>query len=149
VLGPSLTRAENASNEIIGKLVRREVPGVPRLQFPVVDVRDVAVAHVLAMTAPGVAGERFIVTSETAWYAEIARLLADSGYRVPTRQIPNFVTRAVSLFDPTLRFVVNRLGRRVQVSNDKVKTRLGWSGRPLRDMVLDTARHMTQPHAAS
>jgi dihydroflavonol-4-reductase len=143
VLGPSLTGAHNTSNEILGKLLRREIPGVPRIQFPLVDVRDLATAHVLAMTAQGVAGERFIVTTETAWYADIARLLAANGYRVPTFELPNLVTRAVSLFDPTVRLVVNRLGRRVQVSNAKVAARLGWSGRTLRETVLDAARHMT------
>lgn len=49
----------------------------------------------------------------------------------------------------TVRLVVNRLGRRVLVSNDKIKTPLGWSGRPLREIVLDAARHMTATPAVS
>ena len=142
VLGPSLTKAENASNEIVGKLVRREVPGLPRLQFPLVDVRDVAKAHVLAMTAPAAAGERFIVTSETVWYADIAATLKAEGFRVTTRVIPDFVTRFVALFDPTLRLISPRLGRRSLISNEKAKRELGWSGRGMREMVLDTARNM-------
>src|SRR6185369_5636491 len=142
VLGPSLTKAENASNEIVGKLVRRQVPGVPRLQFALVDVRDVATAHVLAMTAPKAAGERFIVTSETAWFKEIAETLKAAGFRVPTFEVPNFVTRIIALFDPTLRLVAPRLGRRTLISNEKAKRELGWSGRGMKEMVLDTARHM-------
>jgi len=142
VLGPSLSGAENASNEIVGKLVRRQVPGVPRLQFALVDVRDVATAHVLAMTAPKAAGERFIVTSETAWFKEIAETLKAAGFRVPTFEVPNFVTRIIALFDPTLRLVAPRLGRRTLISNEKAKRELGWSGRGMKEMVLDTARHM-------
>ena len=142
VLGPSLTKAHNASNEIVGKLVRREVPGLPRLQFPLVDVRDVAKAHVLAMTAPRAAGERFILTSETAWYKDIAETLKADGFRVPTFVIPDLVTRFVALFDPTLRLIAPRLGRRTLISNEKAKRELGWSGRGMKEMVLDTARNI-------
>jgi dihydroflavonol-4-reductase len=148
VLGPSLTGAENASNEIVGKLVRREIPGVPRLEFALVDVRDVAKAHVLAMTTPEAAGERFIVTSETAWYREIAGTLKAGGFRVPTLAVPDLVTRFVALFDPTLRLVVPRLGRHTLISNEKARRVLGWEGRGMKEMVLDTARHMTAERAA-
>ncbi len=71
VLGPSLTGVENPSNEIVGKLLRRDVPGCARIQFPLVDVRDVATAHALAMTTPGAAGERILLVSDCAWMREI------------------------------------------------------------------------------
>lgn len=149
VLGPSLTGTDNASNEIVGKLVRREIPGVPQLQFRLVDVRDVARAHVLAMTAPNAAGQRFIVSSDTAWMREIAQTLKGGGYRVPTFEIPNLITRFVALFDPTLRMIAPRLGRRVLLSTDKAARELGWSGRSMKEMVLDTARHISErPPAA-
>lgn len=149
VLGPSLTGADNASNEIVGKLVRREIPGVPQLEFGLVDVRDVAKAHVLAMTAPTAAGQRFIVSSDTAWMREIAQTLKGNGYRVPTFEIPNLVTRFVALFDPTLRMVTPRLGRRALLSAEKARRELGWSGRAMKEMVLDTAKHISErPPAA-
>jgi dihydroflavonol-4-reductase len=144
VLGPSLSGADNASNEIVGKLVRREIPGVPRLQFGLVDVRDVAKAHVLAMTTPNAAGQRFIVSSDTAWMREIAQTLKGNGYRVPTFEIPNLVARLVALFDPALRMVTPRLGRRSLLSAEKVRRELGWSGRSMKEMVLDTAKHMSE-----
>jgi len=149
VLGPSLSGADNASNEIVGKLVRREIPGVPQLQFGLVDVRDVATAHVLAMTAPGAAGQRFLVSSDAAWMREIAETLKGGGYRVPTFEIPNVVTRIVALFDPTLRMITPRLGRRALLSADKARRELGWSGRGMKEMVLDTAKHMSERPPAS
>lgn len=142
VLGPSLRRVDNASNEIVGKLLRREVPGVPRVNFGLVDVRDVAVAHVLAMTAKQAAGERFILFSETRSMKEIALTLAEAGYRVPTTQLPNFVVRLVALFDPVVRLVVDRLDRPFLTTSAKAERLLGWSCRPMKDMVVDTARHL-------
>jgi dihydroflavonol-4-reductase len=139
VLGPSLTGAANTSNEIVAKLLRRDVPGCPRIAFPLVDVRDVAKAHVLAMLAPPAAGERFLLVSDTAWMKQIAEVLAAAGYRVPTRELPNFMVRIAGWFDPTIRLVLEDLGKPALMSAEKAKTLLGWSGRSMRDMVLDTA----------
>jgi nucleoside-diphosphate-sugar epimerase len=147
VLGPSLTGADNTSNEIVGKLVRREVPGCPRIAFPLVDVRDVAKAHVLAMLAPDAAGERFLLVSDTAWMKEIADVLAAAGYRVPTRELPNFLVRLVGWFDPTVRLVLEDLDKPALMSAEKAKTRLGWSGRAMREMVLDTAKTLAARQA--
>jgi dihydroflavonol-4-reductase len=144
VLGPSLSGADNTSNEIVGKLLRREVPGCPRIEFPLVDVRDVARGHVLAMLHPAAAGERFLLVSDSAWMCDIARVLAQAGYRVPTRELPNFLVRFVSLFDPTLRLVVDDLGKPARMNGQKARDVLGWSGRPMRDMVLDTARAIAE-----
>jgi dihydroflavonol-4-reductase len=143
VLGPSLTQSDNTSNEIVGRILRRQIPGCPRLSLPLVDVRDVAKAHVLAMLTPAAAGERFLLVSDTAWMKQIAEVLAGAGYRVPTRELPNVLVRLVSVFDPTLRLIVHRLGKPALTSAEKAKTRLGWSGRSMREMVLDTARAMS------
>lgn len=144
VLGPSLRVTDNTSNEIVGKLLRREVPGIPRLQFGLVDVRDVATAHVLAMTTAKAAGERFILISDTAWMKEVAVVLAEAGYTVPTREVPNFLVRLVALFDPTARLVLGALGKPFLATSEKAQTLLGWSGRPMKEMVLDTARAMSE-----
>lgn len=140
VLGPSLSGADNASNEIVRKLLAREMPGVPRLMFSLVDVRDVADAHVRAMTVPEAAGRRFIVSEGEYWYVEIARLLAEAGHAVPTRVVPDWVVRALSWFDPTVRLVVDRLGRRSHVSSASARAVLGWSTRDMRETLRDTAR---------
>jgi dihydroflavonol-4-reductase len=142
VLGPSLTGADNVSNEIVGKMVRREVPGIPRFHFGVVDVRDVATAHVLAMTTEKAAGERFIVSSDEAWMKEMADVMAAAGFKVPTRVVPNFAVRILAIFDPTIRLVIGNLGKKVPLTSDKAKNLLGWTGRSMREMVVDTATSM-------
>ena len=102
VLGPLLRAERTTSVEVIRVLLARQVPAVPRLGFAVVDVRDVAVAHRLAMEVPEAAGNRYIAAGEHMWMGEIARVLAAEGYRVPTRPLPYWLMWAIGRFDPIL-----------------------------------------------
>jgi nucleoside-diphosphate-sugar epimerase len=149
VLGPSLDVHPNASNEIIRKLVRRELPGLPRLYFPVVDVRDVAAAHLLAMTSPRAAGGRFILSAHEAWYAELAAILRTGGHRVPSFPIPDWVVHVMGWFSDRARSVRPGLGWEFHVPSEKARRMLGWQTRPLRQTVLDTASSiLSAPTAA-
>jgi dihydroflavonol-4-reductase len=67
VLGPVLGSDFSSSLEVIKKLLDGSVPAVPGLGFPVVDVRDLAQLHLLAMTVPAAASQRFIGASDFLW----------------------------------------------------------------------------------
>ena len=149
VLGPSLSGAANASNEIVRKLLAREVPGVPRLMFSMVDVRDVADAHLRAMTLPAAAGQRFIVSEGEYWYVDIARTLAEAGHAVPTRVVPDWMVRCLSWFDPAIRLVADRLGRESHVSSARARAVLGWTTRDMRETLTDTADSIASRRATS
>ena len=55
--GPTLITGRNSTCEGVAKILRGNVPGVPPIQFGCVDVRDVAGAHLLAFTKPGIGGK--------------------------------------------------------------------------------------------
>lgn len=44
--------------------------------MPTVDVRDVALAHYLALVKPGISGERFTVSQESMASTDIVQTLA-------------------------------------------------------------------------
>lgn len=44
----------------------------PEIKMPIVDVRDVATAHLKALEAKGAAGKRFLIVDESMWFLEIA-----------------------------------------------------------------------------
>ena len=144
VLGPSLGGTDNSSNEVVRKVLDHEIPGLPRLMLPVVDVRDVARAHLLAMTHQAAAGERFIVSEGDYWYAEMMAVLSEAGFDVTRRVVPNWLVRVVGWFDPTVRSIVNELGRERHVSSDKARRMLGWTTRSLPETMIDTARDIVQ-----
>lgn len=143
VLGPVLSSEVNTSAELVRKLLRRELPGCPPVGWAVVDVRDVAKAHVDALTAPGVDGKRFIVAIEHADMLDVAKILAQEygprGYRVPTGKIPAWLMKIVALWDKTARLAVQELGLRQDVSTKAARETLGFAPRSLREMVTAMA----------
>jgi nucleoside-diphosphate-sugar epimerase len=148
VIGPILDNHYSTSGEIVRKLMRREYPGCPKLNFPFVDVRDVATAHIAAMTIPEANGKRFCCTAENAWIKEIAEILnnyfSSLGYRIPTRELPNVLIRFVGLFDKTVRLVVGDLGKRSEISNKLIKKVLDWNPRSLEEMVIAMGKSMIE-----
>lgn len=148
VLGPVLSADFSTSGEVVRKLMKRELPGIPDIGYAVVDVRDVADAHLAAMTADGAAGKRIIVAIEHAHFSQIARILADEygsrGYKVPTRRVPSVLLRLVSLWDKTARLAVPELGKRQDISNQRARDLLAWNPRDLREMVTSMADSMIE-----
>lgn len=143
VLGPPIGGHAGASLEVVRRLMAREVPGVPNMGFSLVDVRDVAAAHVIALTHPAAPGHRHICVSERMTFHEIATYLAEhlapDGYRIPTRRVPDAAVRLLALFSPTFRLVATRLGPATQYDTARARETLGWQPRPMRRSLVDTA----------
>ena len=95
------------------------MPGTPRIGFSFVDVRDVADLQIRAMTAPEAGGERFIAVARFPWMAEVAAILRDrlgeAAAKVPKRNVPNFLVRAMGIFDPGVRSIVGQLGEKLEL----------------------------------
>lgn len=146
VLGPILEKELSVSGEVVRKLLKRELPGCPDIGFAVVDVRDVADAHLAAMETPGAAGRRFILGLEHASMLEIATILdrhyRSSGYRVPLRRLPGWLLKTVALFDETAALAVQELGKRQDVSSERARELLGFSPRSLEEAVTSMADSM-------
>jgi dihydroflavonol-4-reductase len=146
VLGPLTSRDASGSVQVVERLLSGRVPGVPRLGFNIVDVRDVADLHIRAMTAPQAAGQRLIAAGQFAWMAELASLLrarlGPAAAKVPTRKVPDFVLRLASLVDKDLASVTPSLGKRHDFTSAKAQGLLGWKPRPLEETVLDCARSL-------
>ena len=145
ILGPVLSDDRSYSIEMIERLLRG-MPGVPRIGFAIVDVRDVADLHLRAMTIPEAGGERFIAVGSFQWMEQVAEVLRDrlgeATAKVPTRTVPNLLVRAMALFDPGIRSIVGQLGRRTEISSEKARTLLGWSPRPTQDTIVDCAQSL-------
>jgi nucleoside-diphosphate-sugar epimerase len=146
VLGPVLSRDFSESIQVVERLMSGRIPGIPRLGFNIVDVRDVADLHIRAMTADQAAGQRFIAAGHWAWMGEMAEMLranlGTEAAKVPTRKAPDFLLRLVGLFDREVGSVAGSLGRKRDYSSTKAQTLLGWRPRPAQDTVLDCARSL-------
>ena len=146
VLGPLLHRERNTSVEVVRRLLGREMPAVPQLGFALVDVRDVAIAHRLAMEIPEAAGNRYICAGGNMWMTEMAMLLkaefGPRGYRIPTRPMPYWLMWSIARFDKSIRLALGYVGVQALVSAEKAERELAWTTRPARESLLDTAESL-------
>ncbi|MFZ1063869.1 MAG: aldehyde reductase [Acidimicrobiales bacterium] len=147
VLGPVLSSHFSSSGEAVKRMMNHEVPGMPDVSFPPVDVRDVAWSHVKAMTLPAANGQRFIcAASDSVPMLAIGKILeehyASQGYKIPLRKLPKAAVRLVALFDRDLKFIIPEIGKPPHVDASKIKTQLGLEPRDLREMTLAMAETM-------
>lgn len=148
VLGPVLGPDFSTSLEVVKKLLDGALPGLPRLGFGVVDVRDVAELHIMAMTTPGLDGERFIAQGRFMWLREVAEVLkaglGQQARSVPTRGLPDWLLKLLANFDATVKMVVPELGRRREASAAHALERLGWKTRDETATILDCAHSLIE-----
>lgn len=146
VAGPLSGPDIGTSGEVVGRLMRRELPACPEIGWATVDVRDVAIAHRLATEVPAAAGQRFIAAGDHIWMQDIGRTLAaefgPKGYRPPTGKLPYPLLWLAGRFDATIRSILPYVGRREVVSHANASRILGWQPRPLRETFIDMAQSM-------
>lgn len=146
VIGPLPSPTAVSSAAGVQAFLTRQVPAIPKMGSAMVDVRDVATGHRLAMETPAAAGNRYILAGEHLWMRELAGVLAEvygpRGYRVPTAIMPNWLLWLFGRFDPAARLATQFVDRLELVSADKARDDLGWTMRPIRESILDTAESL-------
>lgn len=149
VMGPVMGAEISGANHIVKNMLDGAMPGYPNLYFPIVDVRDVAAAHILAMLTPDAAGQRFLLSSGPVLAmkevgATIRANLGDAASKVPTRSIPDLVVRLGALFSAEFRPIVPDLGYAKRMSSEKARRVLGWTPRDSREAIVAAARSMVK-----
>jgi nucleoside-diphosphate-sugar epimerase len=144
VFGPVLGPDFSNSITLVKRLMDGTMPGCPRLYFNVVDVRDVADLHIRAMTHPAAKSERFLaVAGECMSILDIAKVLkvhiGASAKRVPSLQLPDWLTHIAAIFNPDLQQFLPQLGKVRGATNEKAKRMLGCSPRSSEEAILATA----------
>jgi nucleoside-diphosphate-sugar epimerase len=143
VLGPAPDADLSTSHEVIRLMGQGAYPAAPKIGFPISDVRDVAVTHMLAMTRPEAAGQRFLSANGFLRLIEIGQLikqtLPDLAKKVPRGELPDIVVRALALVDVRLKGVLADLGFPRPVSNAKAHNILGQTFRSPQEAVSSAA----------
>ena len=125
VFGPVLSQEGLGSVKFIQRIFDGRLPRIPNVGLNIIDVRDLAIAHVDAMTAPGAAGQRLIVSGDFMWMKDIAATLkaklGAQGSKVPTKELPDFVVKFDANFNPALNTLKPLLRRIHRFSSDKAR----------------------------
>ncbi|XP_078380812.1 uncharacterized protein LOC144663671 isoform X2 [Oculina patagonica] len=119
ILGPVLHGSTCTSMEFHRRFLQREMPMVPKMSMPMCDVRDVAGAHITAMTSP-----------------------KTPGYNVPTKIFPSCGLKILSWFDSTIKLMVPSLDKELKIDNSKIKAELGFQPTELKITIIDMAYNL-------
>jgi dihydroflavonol-4-reductase len=146
VFGPALETDYGSSLEVLCKMLRGKYPLIPNLGFAIVDVRDVATLHRLAFESEDAAGKRFLCSSGFRWLKEIADTLRehfpDYHEKVPSKMMPNFLLKLVSIFDPSVARFIPNLGIRKDMDTSAAGELLGWQPRSPEEAIESGTRSL-------
>jgi nucleoside-diphosphate-sugar epimerase len=127
IAGPSLVRSLRSTLTGFKAIIEGTMLALPRQRFGVVDVRDVADAHITAMASAGAAGKRYLLLADgpTITWLELAQILrrhlGPAGEHVTAEEAPGE--------DPAP----------LTIHNDRAKRELGWQPRPAEITIVETA----------
>ena len=148
VLGPLPDTHQRTSGELIQQLLGGKLPGLARIQFSCVDVRDVASAHLAAMTTPEAAGQRFICIAEQFWVADAAAILKKHfeprGYQINMTMLPSWFIYIVAIFIKPVRLTLRTLDKETHVDTSRIRSVLNWKPRQLEEMLVSMAESMIE-----
>lgn len=141
VLGPPLDEHYGSSLGLVERFLKGKDPMVPPMGLAIVDVRDVAEAHLRALQRPETAGKRYIVSAGAMAFVEMTRALkaAWPTRRIPVREAPKPLIRVLSLFDPGIRTILPRLGHTDHLSNARAVRDLGIQFTPPKAALMASA----------
>jgi dihydroflavonol-4-reductase len=147
ILGPEFNpKTVNTSNQILCDILNGKFPGILDFGWGMVDVRDVAKAHILAMESDSAEG-RYICWNRTISMKDTCKLLKerypDFKKNIPSRDLAcslaNVMVKLGSHFQDkgTGQYIRTNLGKHPQLDNAKVKS-LGLEFIPLEQTLYDT-----------
>lgn len=141
ILGPTLDRHYTTSLGVIARMMLGKDLILPNIGFAIVDVRDVAKAHVGALLRPQTIGKRYILADDFFWFKDIAALLKKifPDRRIPRFVAPDFVIKLAGLFDAQARGISKQLGYRREVDPSLARTDLELNFIPAEDAIRAAA----------
>ena len=149
ILGPILSKTSssesiNFMNDILkGKFYF----GAPSLALSYVDVRDVALAHIIAFEKESSKG-RHIVTNKPFTILQITNIvkqLYGKQFKLPNSESPKWLTYLIGpIFGVTRRFIKRNVGYPLFLDNEKSKENLGIEYTSLKNTIDDMIKSLLE-----
>jgi dihydroflavonol-4-reductase len=147
VFGPTVVARLNQSHEFFSGMTDGSQPAIVAVDHPAVDVRDVALAHILAMEEPEASG-RYLLAAGNFTPRQIAdvgiRLGIDRRFGLPRLRLDRglgvMLSRAAIPFQPrgTQAFLRGSLGKTWVVDGSRAQRELGLRYQDLDQTIADT-----------
>ncbi len=152
VIGPAHTSALNTSNQIMANIIKGLYPAIMALNWGMVDVRDVANAHILAMENEEASG-RYLCASGNMEMNDVVSVMRQCGYghtKLPTLNftgpIGTWLMRLASYTQPSGlgSYLRTHLGRVPRFDNTKIKRDLGIDFMNPEDSLRETLQDLSK-----
>lgn len=142
MLGPVLEEDFGTSANIVIKILDGKMPAMPKIAFEIVDVRSVAQLLVDVIEKKHAAGNRFMASSGHMTMKQLANVLKLNypDKKIKNFEMPNFLSRFIALFEPSLKPILLDLGITRKIDASKAKRVLGWKPISKEDAILDCAK---------
>ena len=129
---------------LIRKILTRDPPAVVGLQLGLVDVRDVAKCHMLAMENEKAEGHRFLCGGDFAWFSDLGAILREQypDRKIPKMNMPNWMVHFFGIFNGGVRQLRDDLNRTQHVDIQKTTKILGWQPRSVKEATIATAESL-------
>jgi nucleoside-diphosphate-sugar epimerase len=143
ILGPSLTSAsDSGSLFLMDELMKGYFfYGAPNFSFTLVDVREVAAAHLRAAELKSAAGRYILARPEMVSFREMSNIIRDrhrSRLLIPRHTVPDVAVRILGpRFGLSQEYIRRHLGIRFAVDNHRSTEELGITYRSVQETVLD------------
>ncbi|MFX0086202.1 MAG: NAD-dependent epimerase/dehydratase family protein [Candidatus Hodarchaeota archaeon] len=140
IIGPNFYR-HTPTTMIFEEILSNSFPMIPPMRFNFVDVRDVALAHILALENKKAKG-RYICATDVMTFKETLQLLQNiySEIKVPRFQMPPLLMKLYAIFSSQVSREEARISTETCIYTDtsKIKRELGWKARPIKESLQQT-----------
>jgi nucleoside-diphosphate-sugar epimerase len=148
VIGPLLDDDPGTSVSAIQQIMAGALPMIPDLRLPWVHVRDIADAHIEAMTSASAGANRTIVATDPSSLIDVAAVLRqrlpEASGKMPARAMPTWFTWVASVFEPQLRDNRWLIGAHQRFDHGPAEALLGRPLRPIPDTIEETGRSLIE-----
>ncbi|WP_108124334.1 SDR family oxidoreductase [Saccharospirillum mangrovi] len=147
IFGPQLSPVMSSGLGLLKAVLDGSMKRLPNITLGIVDVRDVASLHLLAMTHPQAAGERFLaLAGGVMTLRDIAELVREKlphlAVNASRKTLPDWAVRLAALFNDNAKGLKPMLGINRLASNSKATTVLGWQPRTNEEAILSAAQSL-------
>jgi nucleoside-diphosphate-sugar epimerase len=148
ILGPLLDDDPGTSVGLLARMVDGSLPATARFYQVVTDIRDVAEAHVTAMTDSAAGGRRYPMGSGTLSLIEMANCLRaalpERASKLPRFEAPDWVVRIFAVFDVDARGNIGELGVHKSADSSAVEALLGHRLISAEDATIAAAKSLVE-----
>ena len=146
-MGPTLVNDHSFTTaELAEQFMMAKVPGVAKMMFPMVDVRDAALAHVRAVEVEEAKDKRIIIVGANIWFKEFAEIIYENfskfGYKPKTGEIKFWMIKVASWIDDTAKTILPQWDKEQRLSNKLSCDLLGMQYHSYKDTIVEMGFNM-------